>query len=266
MKIMTLAAVVTFCSVLTGCGGDGSSVSSTPALVTPNAVPVAEAGTDQFMLLGKITLNGTFSKDLDSDRLTYKWSMISKPLGSVAALSDQTAVSPTFIADIAGNYVVTLIVNDGKIDSAQSAVTVNAAVESTWSVSSTVDALTKDPIQTLSLGGLSIICFGTSNTIVFGTGTNITSSGYIGYKVGSDPVVYETWNESPSSGYTLLRAGGFNMTMVQKLYQNVEFTFQYSAYLKGLQSSTVQSKNMYTAIEKTRAVCKWPTDIFPVHN
>lgn len=55
--------------------------------------------------------------------VTYLWTLTSKPAGSVAALSSTTTQQPTFTADVAGDYVVTLVVNDGTASSAPSTVT-----------------------------------------------------------------------------------------------------------------------------------------------
>ena len=83
-----------------------------------NAVPVANAGVNQSVVVANlVTLDGSASTDANGDTLTYKWTLLSKPTGSVATLSSSTAQKPTFTADLAGTYVASLIVNDGKIDS-----------------------------------------------------------------------------------------------------------------------------------------------------
>jgi autotransporter-associated beta strand protein len=75
-----------------------------------------------------LTLNGTGSTDANSDALTYRWTLTSKPASSTAALSSATVASPTLTADLAGSYVASLVVNDGKLDSTNtSTVTVTAA-------------------------------------------------------------------------------------------------------------------------------------------
>lgn len=93
-----------------------------------NAAPVANAGSAQTVVPGSVvTLNGNNSSDANGDKLSYVWTLISKPAGSTATLAADDSVSPTFTADLAGNYVATLVVNDGKVDSAQSKVTITAA-------------------------------------------------------------------------------------------------------------------------------------------
>ncbi|MEG3165525.1 PKD domain-containing protein [Sphingomonas sp. PB2P19] len=75
-----------------------------------------------------VTLDASDSVDADGDPLTYKWSFKSRPTGSGAVLSSSTDAKPTFTADVTGTYVATLIVNDGKIDSAPADATITATV------------------------------------------------------------------------------------------------------------------------------------------
>lgn len=92
-----------------------------------NAAPVANAGMNQIVLAGSlVTLSGTGSSDANGDPLTYTWAIVSKPVGSGAALSSATSPSPSFIADVAGVYIVTLTVNDGKVDSSPASVVIMA--------------------------------------------------------------------------------------------------------------------------------------------
>ncbi len=93
-----------------------------------NAAPVAVVGPNQSVLTtAVVTLDGRLSTDANRDVLAYKWSLLSKPTGSTAALSSATAAQPTFTADLAGTYVASLIVNDGKLDSPVVATTVTAS-------------------------------------------------------------------------------------------------------------------------------------------
>ncbi|MDH3715842.1 MAG: PKD domain-containing protein [Gammaproteobacteria bacterium] len=82
-----------------------------------NTRPVADAGASQTVMRGEtVVLDGSGSYDADGDSLTYHWTLETPP-GSNAQLSDPNVVMPTFVADIAGTYEATLVVNDGHIDS-----------------------------------------------------------------------------------------------------------------------------------------------------
>lgn len=103
------------------------TVTVTAGTPSSNWEPSAYAGSDQYVLTGDlVNLDGSGSFDMHGDPLTYRWSFISKPMGSSAALSDTSAVGPTFIADKEGTYVLQLVVNDGQVDSTASTVMVVA--------------------------------------------------------------------------------------------------------------------------------------------
>jgi hypothetical protein len=93
-----------------------------------NTAPVADAGSDQNVSTGSVvTLDGNQSSDPNNDPLTYAWTLTSTPAGSSATLSDSTVFNPTFTADVDGEYVAELVVNDGTSDSLPASVTITAA-------------------------------------------------------------------------------------------------------------------------------------------
>jgi YD repeat-containing protein len=105
--------------------GSSNSAPDTVMISTENSKPVAHAGPDQTAFLGStVTLDGSRSSDVDGNRLTFNWSIVSFPSGSSAYLSDPSQVKPYFEVDTHGNYVVQLIVNDGELDSTPSTVTI----------------------------------------------------------------------------------------------------------------------------------------------
>lgn len=106
-----------------------SSIMPWTAMKPPaaNTAPVANAGPGQNVPKGlAATLDGSGSSDAEFDFLTFQWTLAQKPNGSLAQLGGATTVHPTLTPDLAGTYVVNLVVNDGKLDSAVASVTLTA--------------------------------------------------------------------------------------------------------------------------------------------
>ena len=138
--------------------------SSTPTTApAANSAPVANAGTNQSVVLGNVTLDGTASFDANNDALTFKWSLVNKPAGSSVALSSATSAKPTFTADVAGTYVLTLIVNDGKVDSAVAAVSVTASAANSAPVTNFAPIANAGLAQSVIAGSV-VTLDGTSST------------------------------------------------------------------------------------------------------
>jgi hypothetical protein len=89
--------------------------------------PVAVAGKNRNVANGKyFLLDGSASYDPGANRLTYQWSVQSAPGGSIAALSSSDVPAPAFRPDVAGAYMLQLIVNNGGLSSAPSTVTITS--------------------------------------------------------------------------------------------------------------------------------------------
>jgi len=131
-----------------------SAVTISASAPTSNAVPIANAGSAQFVTVGnKVTLDGTASSDANNDFLTYKWSLISTPTGSGAALSLANASKSNFTPDMSGVYVVSLVVNDGKVDSSIAVTTVTASIANSAPVAAAGANQTVTPGTVVNLDG-----------------------------------------------------------------------------------------------------------------
>jgi RHS repeat-associated protein len=124
--------------------GQAESAPDTVTVSTTNTAPVAHAGPNQTAPVNTtVQLDGSQSSDVDGNTLTFQWTLVSGPDGSLAELVNPKTVNPRLTLDRAGQYVVQLIVNDGTVDSAPASVTI-----STENSKPVADA---GPAQTVSL-------------------------------------------------------------------------------------------------------------------
>lgn len=116
-KALFLISVIT----VLACGDVLKSPSQRP--------PVAVAGANGYNIyLGtEVSLIGVDSSDIDENALTYLWSIVNAPDGSTATLSDTTTVNTSFTPDVVGTYDISLVVNDGTVDSEPDFVTITAS-------------------------------------------------------------------------------------------------------------------------------------------
>jgi K319L-like, PKD domain len=84
--------------------------------VTSSRVPTANAGTNQIVRSGTtVTLDGggSYDDNTETNLLQYAWRFVSVPTGStVTTLTGATTMTPSFVPDLPGNYVVELVVTD----------------------------------------------------------------------------------------------------------------------------------------------------------
>lgn len=100
-----------------------------------NAPPVAVITAASSVVTGnRVQLSAANSTDSNRDVLNYKWALLEKPKKSTGALADSAAtlssailVNPLFTADVAGVYVLSLVVNDGQVSSEPVTVAVTAS-------------------------------------------------------------------------------------------------------------------------------------------
>jgi len=104
-----------------------SSIPDEVVVTSGNVKPVADAGGNQVVIVGDLALlDGSGSYDANNDPLTYSWDMVSIPKGSFATLNNPLSVNPNLEPDIQGLYLVSLVVNDGFLDSDPSNATILA--------------------------------------------------------------------------------------------------------------------------------------------
>lgn len=97
-----------------------------PESGTENRRPIASAGGALTVSVGEKTiLDGSASRDPDGDSLSFLWTIITRPGGSTADLSDTRAVKSEFTPDLAGEYTIGLVVNDERLDSERDTVQVS---------------------------------------------------------------------------------------------------------------------------------------------
>jgi hypothetical protein len=84
-----------------------------------NSAPTAQVDkTNMSILAGAIAkASAAYSSDADGDTLTYAWAIDARPAGSTATIADPAAVQLSFVPDVAGMYVASVTVSDGKSSS-----------------------------------------------------------------------------------------------------------------------------------------------------
>ena len=112
--------------------------------------PIAVAGPDQLVVVDDtVILDGSDSYDPEDRDLTYLWSFVSIPDGRQTEMYDETNVQAYFVAEWPGEYIVSLVVNNGELDSEPDEVTITAITKVDAAVINLEDAV--DYINGLSV-------------------------------------------------------------------------------------------------------------------
>jgi len=88
---------------------------ATVVLEPPPVVPLAVITAPSAVLVGlPVPLDGSGSSAPYGDPLSYQWSLLEKPLGSLTTIADPQSVSTYLTPDLPGDYLVQLVVDDGE--------------------------------------------------------------------------------------------------------------------------------------------------------
>ncbi len=84
--------------------------------------PIANAGPNQQAYVGQLVhLDGSASSNPSGKgTLSFSWEITVRPKGSAATLNNPASVTPTFVPDVEGNYLITLTVDNGTDKAASS--------------------------------------------------------------------------------------------------------------------------------------------------
>lgn len=184
------------------------------AVERSNTAPVANAGIDKTTVLNYgVSLDGTMSSDVDGDELSYKWTLVSKPTGSLVILYNNTDPISSLMPDVLGDYTIELTISDGIFES-KDIITISALEDYT---------ITYAPITP---GNTIKICSVTANNVSFG-GYYWTFNNCNMYGDEGNPVGVRITNNHPEKSLTVtqvgLELGSFNVKQVK----NIDSASQY---------------------------------------
>src|SRR5688572_5393760 len=79
-----------------------------------NIAPTVDAGADKAVTLGAAATVTATAADPDGDPLTFAWTVTARPAGSTAQPAPTNAATVSITPDVAGEYVLTVTVTDGR--------------------------------------------------------------------------------------------------------------------------------------------------------
>jgi len=177
---------------------DGYATSSadtvTLTVTGTNTAPIAAAGADAVIALGHpFVVDGSASTDAESPRLAYRWALVGDPSAGADRLVDAGSAQATLTPSVLGDYTLSLIVNDGLVDSVADTVTLSV--------------LSADLPRQVAVGNAhacallldgSVLCWGGNALGALGDGT--TEQRNTPVAVSTDPALAHGWS-SVSAGY-----------------------------------------------------------------
>ena len=172
-------AMALACALLAGCGGGGGGENTTPVPpISSNSAPtgglqlsgvlVSAGGSgDAGTFSGSdVKFDASGSTDPDGDTLSFAWTLVSKPAGSSLAIQN-TSNALVIKPDVAGTYVVSVRISDGKgatVDKqATIVVSANAAPVGSVAVSARYTAVPSVAATTNVTVGATILLDGTNS-------------------------------------------------------------------------------------------------------
>ncbi|GAB4190210.1 MAG: hypothetical protein Tsb002_17970 [Wenzhouxiangellaceae bacterium] len=130
--------------------GSLSSIADTVSIASDGLPPVAVAGDDRTIATGAVAVvDGGASFDPDNDSLSYHWTLVSAPTGSGAALQGADQQTAQLTPDLDGAYVLSLVVNDGAVDSAPASLVISTINSRPLAVAAADDAVIAGDLVTL---------------------------------------------------------------------------------------------------------------------
>jgi hypothetical protein len=119
-----------------------------------SAAPIANAGTNIKSLTDDtVPLIGT-GFDPDNDTIqSYTWSIISKPAESINTIINESKDTASFIPDVAGYYLIGLIINDGHSNSVIATKVIHAVASNEFPVASAGNDSTVATMKFCTLNG-----------------------------------------------------------------------------------------------------------------